>query len=81
MQMIGVGQLDLAAYVLKVGRAQRALYRALRTNVHEYGSLHCTVGSPELTAAGVSLLLYQLIHAIPSSQQKAALPRLHKNPG
>ena len=57
VQVVCVRQLDLAADLLQVARGERALYCALRSDVHKYGSLDDTVRRLELASAGMSLLL------------------------
>ena len=50
VEVIGVGQLDLAAYILQILCRERTLYRALRADVHEHRRLRRAVRTAEFPA-------------------------------
>ena len=55
MQVVGVGQLDLAAQLLEVERIDRALDRARRADVLEDRRLHNAVRGAEFAPASFAL--------------------------
>ena len=57
MEMVGVGQLDLAAELLEVQRAHAALDRRLRADV-------AAVGALEFAAPGLALVFDDLEHSL-----------------
>ena len=63
MQMIGVGQLDLAADVLEIKGAEPALDGRLGAHVHKHRCLHhAAVGAAELAPPGAALFFNDLKH-------------------
>ena len=71
MQVIGVGELDLAADVSQIARRERALYRRLGADVHEHRRLHCTVRAGELPAPRAALRFYEPEQIFQLRSQKA----------
>ena len=65
MQMIGVGQLDLTTDVFQIRRTQRALDRALRTDIHKYRGLYRSVRTGKYTAPRRALGFQKFKHTLP----------------
>ena len=57
MQMVGVAELHLAADVLQILSAERALDGTLGAHIHKHRGLDSAVGAGEFTAAGLSFCL------------------------
>ena len=65
VQVICVGQLDLRPNLLQIRRAQRALDRALRADVHKDRRLHRPVRTRKDAPPRVSLFFNDLKHPSP----------------
>ena len=65
MEMIGIGELHLAADFLEIPGGERAFDGALGAHVHENGSLDQAVGRLEHAAAGAALLFEKGVHGKP----------------
>lgn len=75
MQVIGVGQLDLAAQIVEVEGVHAALDGGLGAHVHEYRRLHCAaVGAAELTPPGPALFFNYFEHSFSLNRQTSVLP-------
>ena len=66
VQVVGVRELYLAADILQVAGGERALYRALRADVHEYRRLRRAVRAGKLAAPRASLAFYDFKQGHPS---------------
>ena len=58
MQVVGVGQLHLAADVLQILGTESAFYGTLGAHVHKYRGLHGTVGAGKFTPTGFPFGLF-----------------------
>ena len=75
MQVIGVGQLDLAAQIVKVEGVHAALDGGLGAHVHEYRRLHrAAVGTAELAPPGPALFFDYFEHSFSLNRQTSVLP-------
>ena len=64
VQVVRVGQLDLAADRLQILRRERALDGRLRADIHEHRRLHRTVRRCERAAARMAVFANQLKHSL-----------------
>ena len=78
VQMIGVGELDLAADGFEIGRRECALDGALGADVHKDGRLHAAVRRIENAAPCAALLFKKLIHGRPPYRISIASPKEKK---
>ena len=58
MQVVGIGQLYLAADLLQIFGAERAFDGPLCTDVHKHRGLNHTMGTGKLSASGFSFSLF-----------------------
>ena len=64
MQVVGVGQLDLAAHIFQIQRRNAALDGRLGTHIHKHRGLHRTaVGAGEFAPPGLPLCFQDLKHS------------------
>ena len=64
VQMVCVGQLDLAADALQILRRERALDSRLRADIHKHRRLNRTMRRCKFPAARMTVLANQLIHSL-----------------
>ena len=64
VQVVRVGQLDLAADRLQILRRERALDGRLRADIHKHRRLNRTVRRREFPAARMTVLANQLKHSL-----------------
>ena len=65
VQVVGIGQLDLASQLLQVESIDAPLDGPLRTHVHEHRRLHlAAVGALEFAAPGLAFVFDDLEHSL-----------------
>jgi hypothetical protein len=63
--MVSVGQLHLAADVLKVFGAEGALNGTLSADIHKYRGLDSSMGAGKFAPTSLTLGLFQFKHRLP----------------